>query len=429
MKTINPFNVIIEDRQRETFPEDAHQALKDSILENGLFHPPGLISESNPTLVYGHRRMLALRSLIEDGCLIKFNGEVFNGEIPYVEVGNLTPLQLKEIELSENLDRLDITWQEKARAIAELEQLRNKQRAHVAAITDSPVRPITLKELAEETKQSIQPVSEALAIAKHLDDPDVAKAKSLKEAKKIIEKKAKETYAKERSEAFNPAQSRHTLLIGDCREIIKTLPDKDFKAIVTDPPYGIDMHKDQSWDGTWHEYDDTEVYCFNLIQSLLPEFDRVTEDQAHLYLFCDWSKFEAIKRIVEAHGVFEPMPYPFIWNKGNVASYPKPDHWPRKSYECILYAIKGGMPHNKLDLAVIDIPQIQNQDHPAGKPSALYAHLINRSLLAGDKVLDCFAGQGTIFRAAKQTNTIAVGIELNDKYAVFAKNALIEIGE
>lgn len=429
-RTINPFDIIIpEDRQRKEFPAEHINALKDTIRANGLFHAPGLRSATDPTIVFGHCRTLALRSLIEDGTIIRYNGKDFNGEIPYVAVGHMNDLQLQEIELSENLDRRDLSWQEKAAALASLENLRNAQRDEVASHTDSPLRLITTEELARETGKSNAHVSEHLALAGHLDDPDVAKAKTPKEAKKIIERKAKETYANERAKDFNPNTSRHKLLIGDCRAVAPTLAAKSFDAIVTDPPYGIDMHKDQSWDGTWHEYDDTEAYCFNLIGTLLPEWDRVTKDGAHLYIFCDHSKFESIRQIVSAHGVFEPMPYPLIWNKGNVASYPRPEHWPRKSFEFILYAIKGNKVHNKLDLAVIDIPQQQHHEHPAGKPSELYAHLIERSCLPGDHVLDCFAGQGTIFKAAKDAQVTATGIELSDKYATLAKNTLTTLGE
>ena len=427
INSINPFDIIVPERQRTEFPEAKHLELKDSIRKHGLYHAPGLRDAKDPTLVYGERRLRALRELIEEGTIIRYNKREFKDTIPYVAVGNLDDLQLREIELSENIDRLDLTWQEKARTVADLETLRNTQRERVAAVTDSPTREITLEELAAETNRSTFSVSKDLTIAKHLDDPDVAKAKSLREAEKIITRKAKAAHAATRSLTFDPSRSQHTLLEGDCREQIKTLPDGTFEAVITDPPYGINMHKDQSWDGTWHEYDDSEAYCLNLITALLPEWERVTRPQAHLYIFCDFTKFETIRALVAEQSSFEPMPYPFIWNKGNVASYPRAEHWPRKSYECILYAIRGDKPHNKLDLAVIDIPQLQHHDHPAGKPHELYAHLIERSCLAGDRVLDCFAGQGTIFEAAKSANVIATGIEMSEQYLTLAKNRLTSL--
>jgi DNA modification methylase len=267
----------------------------------------------------------------------------------------------------------------------------------------------------------LKTVYEAIDVAEHLDDPDVAKAKTKKEAQKIIAKKKTAAHRAKVAAETVVTSSDHKIYQGDCRQVIKQLPDGLFTAVVTDPPYGIDMHKDQSWDGTWHEYDDTEAYCFNLIENLLPEWDRVTANQAHLYLFCDFDKFDSIKRIVEAYApdgepVFDVMYFPFIWDKGNVASYPRPEHWPRKSYECILYAIKGVHKQAALDLAVISINQLQNQEHPAGKPLELYERLVLRSTLAGDAVLDCFAGQGNLLRACRNNKRKSVSIELSDVY-------------
>ena len=204
--------------------------------------------------------------------------------------------------------------------------------------------------------------------------------------------------------------------------------------VYTDPPYGIDMHKDQSWDGTWHDYQDDEDYCFRLYSNLLPEWARVSRSEAHLYTFCDYSKVPSLLEIFATYnsGVgeemrFVPMYFPLIWNKGNIAAYPRPDHWPRKSYECIIFAIKGDKPHTGLKEAVISIPQIRDQSHPAGKPAELYAELINRSCTPGDKILDCFCGQGTIFAAAELTSTIATGFEMNETYANLSKKTLMEL--
>lgn len=409
-------------RQRKEFSPDAHNDLKESILRHGLFHPPGIqLIDSVPTLVYGECRLRALKAIFEDTSQpILYNNKEWYLEVPCSRLpSDFTEEDLMEIELNENLLRKDLTWQEETAALASLKALRTSQ---------TPDSPPTVESLALEAETSTRAVSESLALAEHLDDPDVAKAKTKKEARKIIERKAKENYAAQRAESYDPTASAHTLLEGDCREQIKSLPAQTFSCIVTDPPYGIDMHKDQSWDGTWHEYDDTEEYCFNLIHTLLPEWDRVTEEEAHLYIFCDFAKFEALRAIVEEHGVFSPMYFPFIWDKGNIASYPRPDHWPRKSYECILYAIKGEKKQRKLDLAVIQIPQVRDQDHPAGKPADLYAHLISRSCLPGDHVLDCFTGQGSIFKAAQSTSTVATGIELSPKYITLAKNTLKEVG-
>ena len=451
---------IKEDRQRQDFNKEALEALYHRIVADGLLHPPGITTVEDAAIVYGERRFRCMRAMAKRGIAIKYNSEVLPvGFIPVNVLNETDELVLEQIELSENVDRQDLTWQEKARALARIEEIlkRKKTREQEAkAIEDEvPVEelvPVTVTktEVAKEFGTAISVATTHLSVVDHLDDPDVAKAKSLKEAIKLVEKKAAQAHRAKVAETTVVNQSQHKIYKGDVRDVIKTVPSDTFRAIITDPPYGIDMHKDQSWDGTWHEYNDDEAYCFNLFRALIPEWDRITKDQAHVYAFCDYSKFEKVKAIfdcyridekgkvgflvshdaalkhnlglkesaimVKTKPVFEIMYFPFIWNKGNVASYPKPSHWPRKSYECLLYGIKGGHEQAKLDLAVIDIPQIQNQLHPAGKPVELYKYLIERSTMAGESVFDGFAGQGNLLRAAHQTKRISTSVELSDTY-------------
>jgi DNA modification methylase len=448
---VNSIN-IKEDRQRQTFDPKALVELAEKIQEKGLLHPPGIDTKDTRNIVFGERRLRCLQVLAKKGVAIKFNGdELPVGLAPFINCKETDPLALEEIELMENQVRQDLTWQESTRAIARIREIllaRRKRDLPEVVEIDIP-----MVEIAEVAKTSVGHAYQHVDIAKHLDDPEVMKAKTKKEAQKLIAKKKTQEFRAEKAATFVAKDSDHKIFQGDCREVIKTLAPNQFTSVVTDPPYGIEMHKDQSWDGTWHEYDDTEAYCFNLIEQLLPEWDRTTQREAHLYLFCDFSKFEKIKAIVlgyrkKADGtvvqlsltnmyeflnlgytdpsamdlindsapVFEPMYFPFIWNKGNVASYPRPEHWPRKSYECILYAIKGNHPQTSLDLAVIDVPQLQDQPHPAGKPYGVYEKLVLRSTNAGDAVLDCFAGQGNLLRACRNNKRLSVSIELSDTY-------------
>ena len=448
------------ERQRSHFDKEAIEALYHRIVEDGLLHPPGIDTLENSAIVYGERRFRCMRTMAKHGIPVKYNSEVLPvGMIPVNLLNETDVLKLEELELSENSDRQDLTWQEKARALARIKEIiaGRKQREQEAKAESDPdandVLPdvvVTQAEVAQVFGTAPSSAGAHLSIVNHLDDPDVAKAKSLKDAVKIVEKKAAQAHRERVAATTVVNQSQHKIFKGDVRDVIKTVPSDTFRAIVTDPPYGIEMHKDQSWDGTWHEYNDDEAYCFNLFEALIPEWDRITLDAAHLYAFCDFAKFEKIRSIFDSYrvdekgkvgflvtpecalqhnlgikeskimlktkAVFEVMYFPFIWNKGNVASYPKPNHWPRKSYECLLYAIKGGHEQAKLDLAVIDIPQIQNQKHPAGKPTDLYKFLIERSTLAGEYVFDGFAGQGNMLRAAHASKRISYSVELSDTY-------------
>lgn len=448
------------DRQRQDFDKDALIELAQKILDHGLLQAPGIDTQESQHIVWGERRLRVLCALAEKGRAIKFNGELLPvGMAPFGIAGTTDELELEQIELVENLNRVDLTWQEQTRATARIaDMLARKKKRDDPTLAETPLEEINIPiaEVAVAAKIGRTVAYEETEIARHLSDPDVAKAKTKKEAMKVIAKKQTAEHRRQLAAQTNVAvNDDHQIFKGDCREVIKQLPDSMFTAVITDPPYGINMHKDQSWDGTYHEYDDTEAYCFNLVEQLLPEWDRTTKDGAHLYMFCDFAKFEKLRAIVEGYRqtpegevrvipmevmrqlldnktegeasewygtflnsspVFEVMYFPFIWDKGNIASYPKPNHWPRKSYECILYGIKGNHTHSGLDLAVINVPQLQNQEHPAGKPLELYERLVLRSTLAGEAVFDCFAGQGNLLRAARRNKRKSVSIELSDDY-------------
>lgn len=445
---------VAEDRQRKEFNPAKLVELAESIRDTQLMHP--LVLTADKELIAGERRLKAITALHKKDLPVRFNGTVVpNGMVPYIDAGSLTEYERKELELHENLRRDNLTWQEEAAALSELKALRGEQ----AEAENKPAP--TNKSIAKEVQKNQAEVQQKLVLSGHLSDPDVAKAKSPNEALKVLKRKQDEKDRQERAASVDTKDIIHELVNMDCREYIKTLPDSFLSVVVTDPPYGIDMHKDKSWDGSDHEYDDTEEYAFELIQALVPEWDRTTKDEAHLYIFCDFDKFQWLRAIISSYRigpdgragflvdpavalvhlqgvkpstimrdtkpVFDVMYFPFIWDKGNIAAYPRPDHWPRKSYECVLYAIKGDMKHAKLDLAVIQgIPQIQNQDHPAGKPMELYRYLLARSAQAGDSAGDFFVGQGNFFKACHSLKLIGYGSELSEKYHAMAK---ISLGE
>ncbi len=459
--------VVAEDRQRTTYDREKLLLLANNIRDDRLIHPPTIATLDSKRLVCGGRRFKALSAIAAKGLTFVFNGETLPvGYAPFLVAGTEDVLALEEIELNENKIRDNLSWQDEERALARIKQIVQSRIAREQGIVEEVAIPhieVPRAELAEAAGVGRNVVATHEFIAKHLDDPDVQKAKTKKDAVKIIEKKNRQEHLAKLAAETKVRTSDHKIFQGDCVELIKQVPTGVVNCVVTDPPYGIDMHKDQSWDGTWHEYNDTEAYCFNLIESLIPEWDRVMTEQGHLYLFCDFAKFEKIRAIFDAYRVdaagkkdfivspdsllahnfglkdlksvtnttpvFDVMYFPFIWNKGNVASYPRPDHWPRKSYECVLYAIKGGHKQHKLDLAVIDIPQVQNQEHPAGKPVALYEFLLLRSTKPGDVVLDCFAGQGNLLRASHKNKRKSINFELSDTYYPLLAKAYRETEE
>lgn len=418
--------VISENRQRRHFDPKALEELASSIMSKGLLHPPvaRLREDGKYELVAGERRTRAIAGLALIDVGIQCNNEFIPpGFIPVTLLSDLDPLAVREAELEENTVRENLTWQEKAAAIAELDSLRRDQAAasgqsHTARDTASEIVG-RLAEGAEITK-----VTEAVIVHKHLQDPEVAAAKTQKEAIKIIKKKAQAAHREALAQTFDLEKTPHTLHYGNALTYLKNLPTGHFDLILTDPPYGINANNFGSMADTRHSYQDTEEYAISCYEAVATEGFRVTKEAAHCYCFLDPRFFHAVSLSFALAG-WDVWPVPLIWSKGN-GMLPRPEHGPRRTYEMILFASKGNRKVLKVASDVLNVPLSLDRAHGAQKPVALYRDLISRSLLPGQTVLDPFAGSGTIFPAANAQKVIATGCEISKEYYNLALSRIAE---
>lgn len=433
MRFIPISQVLIKpDRQRQEFDPAALQDLVTSIEERGLLHPPVLRDESGVwTLVAGERRMKAIAQIWELGGNFRCdNQQVPAGEMPFTNLGDLSDLEAEEAELDENLKRKDLTWQEHAAAVARLHRLRQGQQVEKAVKLQTPLVAQTYADTALELLGKSEgayqdQIRKEIIVSKHLANPAIAKAKSADEAFKILKKQEESAknveLARTVGASFNA--DLHTLLNVDCLDYMTTAADlpeaEKFDVILTDPPYG--MGADNFGDaggkltGIEHRYDDSPEHFTKLMTAWSKLSYNVVKAQAHAYVFCDIDKFHELKALMQAAGwyVFRT---PLINHKMNSGRVPLPDQGPRRQYEIILYAIKGKKQTTHIYPDVISTSADENFSHGAQKPVALYQNLLQRSVRPGDRVLDTFAGSGTIFEAANGFKCSATGTELNPEY-------------
>lgn len=414
--------IITKGRQRQEFDPIALQELANTIQAKGLMHAIVLRqTDEGLVLVAGERRLRAITDMQMLGGTLRFNGEeIEEGYIPYVTLGQLSPLEAEEAELEENLHRKDLTWQEQAAAMSKLHSLRSRQ-------AQAEGRVHTVADTAMETKGrsdgSYQAaVRKDLIVANYLHVPEVAKAKTADEAFKILKRQedAKKNIelAAAVGKTFNA--SIHELHNTNCIEWLRVADPEQFDVILTDPPYG--MGADSFGDGgggrlanNEHHYKDDIDSWRALMQQWCGLSFRVAKQQAHAYVFCDIDNFHELKKMMQAGGwyVFRT---PFICTKPNSGRVPLPDEGPRRQWEAILYAIKGHKKTTAIYPDVITTFADAGLQHGAQKPVALYQDLLRRSVRPGDVVLDSFAGSGTIFPAADSFKVKAVGIEMNPEY-------------
>jgi ParB-like chromosome segregation protein Spo0J len=127
MQTIPLSDIVIsEDRQRREFDSDYLVELANSIATRGLFHAP--LVQGDGTLIAGECRYRAIKILNSKGQGFSYNTHpVPAGTCPVIYLGELTSLECEEAELEENIVRRDLTWQERANAVARLHALRCEQ--------------------------------------------------------------------------------------------------------------------------------------------------------------------------------------------------------------------------------------------------------------------------------------------------------------
>lgn len=422
LHSIHINNILIpKNRQRKEFTPEALVELAGSISQVGLMHPIVVRKDPNSTsylLVAGERRIRSMEYLWNFGEKVRCGQAQFpEGHIPCIYFGDLDELVAWEMELEENIRRVDLTWQEKATATSQLLGLRTAQ-AEKAGTTPPTVESIS-DEVRGTSPNSRERTRREIIVSKHLEDPDVQKASTVDDAFKLL--KRREALAKNAELAAKVgvtfSSAVHTLMQGDCLELLPDIAAGTFDVLLTDPPYGIDADKFGDSGGIAgtgnlgsHFYDDSWTYWNKLAKFLAAESFRVTKPAAHAYVFCDIDNFVLLKSFFIEAG-WRVFRTPLVWVNPTSNRAPWPEHGPQRKYQIALFAVKGDRPVTKVMPDVLTYPSDENLNHQAQKPVALYQDLLQRSVGPGDTVLDCFGGTGPILPAAHALKCRATYIE------------------
>lgn len=459
MNTIPLTSIIIPaDRQRQEFDPTALIELRESIQENPakphaqLQNAPVLRkTDAGWILVSGERRIKSISDIFALGGSFIYNGTRFTadaGLVPFTDIGQLDRLAAEEAELDENFRRRDLTWQEHAAAVKRLHELRAAQKAAStdAILADPAADPIekllatttTPQQSVADTALEVYGASHGdygaktkreLLVAQHLSNPEVAKAKDIREAEKIIkrEETRRETAMLAAAMGTKAVEDTFTILNTDC---IAWMADPanhgQFDVILTDAPYGMGAQDFGDGGGKMtgidHQYDDSFESWMKLMTGLgggkcgwCELSYAIAKPEAHAYVFCDIENFPLLKDWMIAAG-WDVFRTPLIAYKLNSGRVPRPDHGPRRQYETILFAIKGGKKVTGIFSDVIPCEGDENMGHGAQKPVALFENLLRRSVKPGDRVIDTFAGSGPLVEAAARLNVYSTLLEAVPAY-------------
>lgn len=373
------------------------QDLAEDIKRLGLIHP--IVLDENNTLIAGARRLSALIIL-----------EIFEltEDIHFRYMDNLTALEKKEIELSENTKRKDFTWQE---------EIVLKQKLHILR-----------EQIAEEAgkKWTTEDSAKDWGIGERQIQEDISLAKFTKEAPELLEEKDKTTAIskmKRRKEemrrsievsvGFVPENLYH----GDCLEIMKTLPEHSVDLALVDTPYGVDLGETENISSAHKAFEDSKEFSMLLLKDVLTELKRVLKIGAHCYVFyAMWYHCEVAKIVGETLGGVQPNPA--FWVKPNGAGNRMPFKRLTIVYEPFWFCWNFSKQRDLLERSdnVFLHNWEQDKKHPAQKPISLYKDLIKLSTHPGEIVLDPTAGSGNSLVAAIELKRKYIGIEKDKVY-------------
>jgi modification methylase len=247
------------------------------------------------------------------------------------------------------------------------------------------------------------------------------------------------------------------ILLGDCIELMNSLPEKSVDLVFADPPYNLqlggDLHRpdnshvdavNNEWDkfGSFAEYD-------TFTRAWLAAARRILKDDGAIWVIGSYHNIFRVGAAVQDMGYW--ILNDVVWNKSN----PMPNFKGTRlanAHETLIWAAKSK--DQKKYTFNYDALKAGNEDiqsrsdwwtfplctggerlkdaqgrkvHPTQKPEALLHRILVATTKPGDIVLDPFFGTGTTGAVAKLLGRHFIGLERDPDYASFANDRLSRV--
>ena len=194
------------------------------------------------------------------------------------------------------------------------------------------------------------------------------------------------------------------LYLGDCLDIMKSIPDKSVDAVITDPPYGLPNES------------------FSDVTLALEQSKRISRMQI---VILDWRN-----PLRQRDGKFAEIVWEYGWISGGRTKsehfYPTHNAIHFLGEDLFSFDTKAGSIIKRQSgfSSPRQCSYANKSGHPYEKPIALMEWIVKRT--KGDTILDPFMGSGTTGVACARLNRNFIGIEINPQYFEIAQRRIAE---
>ena len=240
------------------------------------------------------------------------------------------------------------------------------------------------------------------------------------------------------------------LMLGDCLIRMKEIPQESIDIVITSPPYNVDLGNNKYNKCGYNSYRDnlphSEYICWLL--SVFEQVYKLLKPSGRVCINISNGKNGSITTVSDLIQGMKNIGYSvysqILWDKGNTSNrcafgtYLSPvcPSFPTQ-FEYILIFYKGSkklLMTGDTDITKEEFigftnslwrfPNVSKKIHPAPFPVELPYRLLKLLSFVGATVLDPFMGSGTTGVACVDTKRNFIGIEIDKKYFMTAKDRI-----
>ncbi len=401
------------DRKRKIYNDI--EELADSIVQTkGLINPITVKSTSDENifvLLAGGRRLKAHEYLNET----EIEANIWPSDI--------TDLELKQVELLENIQRSNLSWEEEVELEREIYELKNP---------DGSIK--TIAETAKTIGKSTSTIQRDLALEKALNViPALRKCKTKNDAIKSLNKYKEQAILQQladnnrnRVAVTDSDKIKQSLIdsyiVGDFFKFASKIPSNSVDFIDLDPPYGIDYNnlvkgRDDSIQedvDQFKSFDEKEYPIF--LEQVLTECSRILRSDGWLLLWCSvW--LQQINYDISTRYFKKVNRSPLLWINKGIGRTRQPSTTFKTDFQMAYYMQHGDAHLNRqAPSSIFEFPKAQNAIHPTEKPIDLMKSMMDKFIEPGCRILVPFLGGGNTLIAGHEIGMQGFGYDLSDVY-------------